>query len=364
MALITKFSRSGRSKTTVHLLFTCIGRRVELIRAFRKAGDALGLRLEIHGADASLFSPAIHRVDRVHVVPPIASGNYIDALAEIVRRKKINLLIPLIDSDLPAIAAARGRFGDLGCLALISSPGVVQTCRDKLATFDALRQAGIDTPDTWTWDEALRRKRNRFPYYLKPRAGSAAKGNFIVRDADELRVFGRRVTEPIVQEFVEGTEYTLDVYTGLDGRPRCVVPRKRLEVRTGEVSKGLIVKDPAIMAVGQRVAEALDECRGVVTVQCIATPDRRIRVIEINPRFGGGAPLSIHAGADFPKWILQELLGRRPRINPTGFRDDVAMLRYDDSVFLPNASNKPRLKSSKKYSRPPRHQGAKEHGDS
>ena len=338
MALTAKSSRSGRRTKTVRLLLTCVGRRVELVRAFRRAAEKLRIELEIHGADSSCLSPAIHLVDRAYVVPPIASGKYIDALAEIVRRKRIDLLIPLIDSELPTIAGARDLFADLGCIALISSPGVIQICRDKLATFDALRQAAIDTPDTWSWEDALRRRRHRFPYYLKPRAGSAAIGNYVVRNVDQLRVFGSVVKEPIVQEFVEGSEYTLDVYTGLDGRPRCVVPRKRLEVRTGEVSKALIVKDRAIMTVGRRVAETLGECRGVVTVQCIVTSDRRIRVIEINPRFGGGAPLSIHAGADFPKWVLQELLGRRLRINPTGFRDDVAMLRYDESVFLPGAS--------------------------
>ena len=92
------------------------------------------------------------------------------------------------------------------------------------------------------------------------------------------------------------------------------------------------------MAVGRKVVEMLGECRGVITIQCIVTPRRRIRVIEINPRFGGGVPLAIHAGADFPRWILSELIGRRPRINPTGFRDDVALLRYDESVFVANAS--------------------------
>jgi carbamoyl-phosphate synthase large subunit len=109
------------------------------------------------------------------------------------------------------------------------------------------------------------------------------------------------------------------------------------------VSKALVVKDPSVMAVGRRVVEVLGECRGVVTVQCMVTVDRRIRVIEINPRFGGGAPLAIHAGADFPKWILAERIGRKPRIRPAGFRDDVAMLRYDESVFLANASKRPRL---------------------
>jgi len=325
------------------MLLTCIGRRVELLRAFRLAGKSLGIRLDVHGADATPLSPAIQLVDHPHIVPAIDSGRYIDALADIVQREKIELLIPLIDSELPAIASAMERFSAFGCRALISPESVVQVCRDKLLTYRKLTEAGIDTPATWPWVAAVEQRRHRFPYFLKPRSGSAAMGNHVVRSVDELRAFGGRVKDAIVQEFVKGTEYTLDVYVDFEGQVRCVVPRKRLEVRTGEVSKGLIVKDPAIMAVGRHVADALGECRGIITVQCMVTPQGRIRVIEINPRFGGGAPLSIHAGADFPKWILQELLGQKPRINPTGFRDDVAMLRYDESVFVQKASRELRI---------------------
>jgi len=298
----------------------------------------LGIRLEIHGADATPMSPAIQLVDHPHIVPGIDSGKYIDALVDVIQREKIDLLVPLIDSELPAIASAAERFSALGCRALISSESVVEVCRDKLLTYRKLTEAGIDTPATWLWMAVVDQKRHRFPYYLKPRSGSAGVGNYVIRTLDELQALGPLVKGAIVQEFVEGAEYTLDVYVDFEGRVQCVVPRKRLEVRTGEVSKGLIVKNPAIMAVGRRVAEALGECRGVITVQCFVTPQGRIRVIEINPRFGGGAPLSIHAGADFPKWILQELLGQNPRINPTGFRDDVAMLRYDESVFVQKAS--------------------------
>jgi carbamoyl-phosphate synthase large subunit len=327
-----------KTRKRLRMLFTCIGRRVELLRAFRRAADELGISLEVHGADVSRLSPAIHHVDKPHIVPPVSDTTYVDSLIDLVRRAGITLLVPLIDPELPVLSGAVERFARAGCCALVSSPSVIRTCRDKIATFCALRREGIDTPDTWTWREASERKRHRFPYFLKPLTGSAAMGNYVVRNREELRTFGRLVRDPIVQEFVDGTEHTLDVYTGFDGKPRCVVPRKRLEVRTGEVSKGLIVKDPAIMAAGRRVAEMLGECRGVITVQCIVTPERRIRVIEINPRFGGGIPLAIHAGADFPKWILSELIGIKPRINPTGFRDDVAMLRFDDSVFVGNAS--------------------------
>ncbi len=321
----------------IRILFTCAGRRIELIRAFEKAGKALNVKLEIHGADASRLSPALQIVKHAHIVPAIATGRYIEAILRLVRRENIDLLIPLLDSELPDIAQAREQFAKLGCTALISSPQVVQTCRDKMATFRALQAAGIDTPQTWPWIAMVDQKQHSFPYYLKPRHGSAAKGNFIIRDLDELRVLGCRVPDAIVQEFIDGDEYTLDVYTGMDGVTRCVVPRRRLEVRTGEVSKGIVDKNREIMAVGKRVAKILGECRGVITVQLIVTPQRQTRVIEINPRFGGGVPLAIHAGADFPKWILQEFLGRRPRISPTGFRDGIAMLRFDDSVFVSGA---------------------------
>lgn len=334
---------TGSPKRRLRILLTCIGRRVELLRAFRRAGETLAVRLEVHGADATPLAPAIRLVDRPHLVPTIGSGRYIDALAKLVREEKIDLLIPLIDWGLPDVASAAQRFAGLGCRALISSLAVVEVCSDKWLTYRKLTEAGIDTPATWPWVAAVEEKRHRFPYFLKPRRGSAAMGNYVVRTVDELRAFGARVKDAIVQEFVEGAEHTLDVYTGFDGRCRCVVPRKRLEVRSGEVTKALIVKDPAIMAVGRRVVELLGECRGVITVQCIVTPQGRIRVIEINPRFGGGVPLSIHAGADFPKWILQELLGQTPRINPTGFRDDVAMLRYDESVFVQKASKELRI---------------------
>jgi carbamoyl-phosphate synthase large subunit len=332
--------RRKNSATRLRLLFTCVGRRIELLNAFRRAAAELGLRLEIHGADASAMSPGFHRVDKAHLVPTIASGQYVNALLELVRKEKIGLLIPLIDTELPAIAAAVERFTEIGCRAVISSSEVVQICADKLETHRILSENGIDTPQTWTWQELLRipESEHRFPYFMKPRAGSAAKGNYLVRNLEELRTFGRLVDDPIVQEFVDGVEHTLDVYAGFDGVPRCVVPRRRLEVRTGEVSKSLVVKNAALIAVGLRVAEVLGECRGVVTVQCMKTPRERIRVIEINPRFGGGAPLAIHAGADFPKWILQEHLGRKPRIAGLGFRDDVAMLRYDESVFVHRAS--------------------------
>ncbi len=325
---------AGKGRRSVRLFFTCAGRRIELITAFIRAARSLGLRPEIHAADTEPHFAAACVADRAHQVPPTRAAGYIPALLRTVRRHKIDILIPLIDMELVKLADARDEFVRLGCAALISSPSVVRTCRDKLLTYRFLTGHGIDTPTTWTPQEALSRRRHRFPYFLKPRQGSASRGSFVIRNRADLNALVPRVPDPIIQEFIPGFEHTLDVYAGFDGRPRCVVPRQRIEVRGGEVTKARTVKHPEIMKMGARVVEALGDCVGSITIQLILMPGGRIRVIEINPRFGGGVPLAIHAGADFPKWLLSEWLGRHLRIRLDQFRDDQLMLRYHQSFFL------------------------------
>jgi carbamoyl-phosphate synthase large subunit len=69
-------------------------------------------------------------------------------------------------------------------------------------------------------------------------------------------------------------------------------------------------------------------------LQLFLTNDNKVKFIEINPRFGGGVPLAIKAGANFPKWILQELMGKKPKIRFDGFKDRLIMLRYDGEVWM------------------------------
>ncbi len=328
----------GKGRRQVRILFTCAGRRVELIQAFLRAGRPLGLSVMAQAADTEPYFAAGCLVGKSHLVPPIASPSYIPKLLSIVRREKIDLLVPLLDIELVKLADARDIFAKAGCRVLISSPQVVHTCRDKLTTFAFLTQHGIDTPATWPAKTMLKKARHKFPYFLKPQKGSASKGNFILRNKTDLLALVPHVPEAIVQEYVEGVEYTLDVYSGFDGKPRCVVPRRRLEVRGGEVTRAITCRHDGIMQTGLRVVEALHDCVGVITIQLIMTPGGRIRVIEINPRFGGGVPLAIKAGADFPKWLLMEWMGRKPRIRLDHFRPNLMMLRYYQAFFVTDAA--------------------------
>jgi carbamoyl-phosphate synthase large subunit len=119
---------------------------------------------------------------------------------------------------------------------------------------------------------------------------------------------------------------------------RCVVPRKRIEIRAGEVSKSQIIKNENIMYQAAEVVTKLGAGPGVITLQLFLTDDGRVKFIEINPRFGGGVPLSIKAGANFPKWILREILGEKVNIRFNGFKDKLIMTRYDAEVWIDHSS--------------------------
>ena len=315
------------------ILISCLGRRVELVQAFKQAGRRLGVPLVVYGTDVTKLAPAMHHLDKPMLVPPIRSRDFVNAMLRLVRRERIRLIVPTIDTELGKLSAAREDFARLGCTVLVPPASVVRICGDKLASYEFLSAHGIETPKTFSADKLPPVGQRRFPCLLKARFGSAAKGVHKVNDAGELRFYRQRVRQPIVQEYLRGSEFTQDVYCGLDGRVRCVVPRQRLEVRGGEVQKARIVKDPRLIETCAKVVELLGDCIGVITVQCMVSGRGRVSVIEINPRFGGGAPLAIAAGADFPRWLLAELLGRTVRIGQNSYRDGLYMLRYDQSVF-------------------------------
>jgi carbamoyl-phosphate synthase large subunit len=318
-------------------MFTCVGRRVALVESFRRAARRRRQPLRIIGADTSELSPAWQLCDQSTLVKPTDDPGYLRQLLALVRQYQIDLLIPTVDLDLGILASHKQQFSKWGCRVLVSDPDVVGICQDKRNTCRFLNRHGFDTPVTLSVKRMLAATPQHalgWPCFVKPWDGYASRYTALARNRDDLRFHARHFPRAICQEWIEGIEYTCDVYVDFSGTVRCVVPRQRLEVRAGEVSKARISKDARIMAVVKEVVTALGAGPGVITVQLIRTPDDRLVIIEINPRFGGGVPLSIEAGANFPGWLLAEQLGCKPRITMDGFQDGLTMLRYDSEVWV------------------------------
>lgn len=313
----------------INILFTSVGRRVSLVQTFRDALVQLDWRGRLITADVVAHAPAARVSDGHVAVPRVTNPEYISQLLELCKQESIHLVVPLIDPELPILARYRSIFEDAGVSLLVSSAAVTELCFDKRKTGQFFRSIGIDTPTELGLGYA-----GDFPVFLKPAMGSGGAGARIVRTQSELEYLAHSTDNPIVQEYVSGTEYTVDVLVDLKGRACSVVPRERLETRAGEVSKGITRKLTDVMEASIFVAESLPGAFGPITLQCFQTSDNRISFIEINPRFGGGYPLSHAAGASFPTWIMQWVKGEYPQIAIDDWEENLLMLRYDDAFFV------------------------------
>jgi carbamoyl-phosphate synthase large subunit len=313
------------------VLFTSAGRRVELLRAFRRAYRALGLKGKILATDIQPLAPTFQVADSSFVVPRLDDPAYIPALLEIARKERVALVFPLIDPDIPVLARHKRDFEECGANVMTPSADGVETARDKWKTYRMYRALGIPAARSWLPEEA-RAIQMEFPLFIKPRKGSAGQGAYRVENERQLEFFLTYVDDPIVQEYLPGPEITSDVVCSAGGEVWAVVSRQRIEIRAGEVAKGVTVWDERI---ARRCAEAARgiQAAGPITVQCILREGEPF-FTEINARFGGGCPLGFAAGVNSPKWYLAEAAGLPVRIPSLGsYRQGLYMTRYDDSFF-------------------------------
>ncbi len=317
---------TSRSPT---LLFLNAGRRVELLRAFREALGRLDLRGRLLASDIQGHAPALYEADHGCLLPRSGAAGFLPALSDLCAREKVDLVVPLIDPDLPVLAEHRQALETTGTKVLISPENTISICHDKQATGAFLAKNGFPAPRILAARDVTKAD---FPLLVKPRDGSAGAHVFKAADRDQLAFFLDYVPNAMIQEFVTGPEYTVDVFCDWSSRPLVAVPRERIRVRAGEVSVGRVTRDAVTEELAMAVASALG-ARGPLNVQMIGGKDGP-RVIEINPRFGGGCRLSMAAGAPLAEWTLLMALDREPGERAAALRDGLTMMRYDQSLFL------------------------------
>jgi carbamoyl-phosphate synthase large subunit len=316
----------------INILFTSVGRRVELLRAFRRAYSVLGLEGIIVGVDLDTLAPALQIVHKGYIVPPVGSEDYVSTLEAICRREKIDVVLPLIDPDIPVLSRARPVLEATGARVGVVSPAAAAVTADKWLTSQFFQNLGLTTPQSWLPEEMWEADVT-YPLFIKPRAGSAGKYAFRVENRRQLEFFLDYVAEPIIQECIDGPEITSDVLCDLEGTLLGVVSRRRIEVRSGEVAKGVTIRHQPVIDACARIARELPAV-GPITVQCLMLGDVPC-FTEINARFGGGVPLGIAAGFDVPLLLLSRCAGipiAAPRLGE--YETGLHITRCDESFFL------------------------------
>jgi carbamoyl-phosphate synthase large subunit len=317
----------------MNILITAASRRVPLIQAFSQALKRLGLRGRVVTTDMNGLSPGLYFGSKHYIVPLTTDPQYIPIIKSICFRERIHLLIPTIDDELPLFGRHTEAFLATGIRVAVSSEQTNLICNDKYASAGFFRTHGIPFARTWL-PEQLEYAQIQYPLFLKPRNGRGSVGAFPIANERELRFFLEYVPGPIVQEYLGGKEYTVDLLADFSGKVISVVPRERMVVRSGVTDRGQTVNDPEMIQLAINAARALD-IRGPANIQ-MKMDGGNATIFEVNPRFSGGIPLTIAAGADFPLWLIEMCRGRRLRPCIGKFTDGLIMACYESAIFLPD----------------------------
>lgn len=318
-----------------NVLLLSAGRRVELAQAFAAEIQSRDLKSKLLATDLRPeLSAACQVVDIAIKAPRVTDPDYIDFLLQACKAHHVGLVIPTIDTELLLLAQHRDAFAAEGVHLVISDESLVRQCRDKRLTSVLFERLAIDTP------KLFERHAIRFPCFAKPYDGSCSIGAAVVGDASMLSDAMLTDEKMMFMELVDSShqEFTVDVYYDRYGRLICLVPRERVEVRGGEISKGVTRRGHVYDYLLPRLKE-LEGARGCITLQLFSNAiTKRFAALEINPRFGGGYPLSYSAAANYPGWLIDEYLLDRPVSFFDGWESDLMMLRYDAKVLVHGAA--------------------------
>lgn len=313
-----------------NILITSAGKRVELLFEFRKALEDIGGKVIAVDLNPTM-SPACRLADIAFPMPRVNDLKYAETLLKVCRDNDVRLVIPTIDTELMVLSKQRERFREEGIEVMISDEDFIACCRDKRKTMALFDHLGIRNP------EPRDKYGVHFPMFAKPYDGSLSTNIHVIRSAEDLTEEILNDPKLLFMEYIDKKlykEFTVDMYYGADHHVKSIVPRERIEVRSGEVNKGASRKNYLVPYLKERMEYMSGVC-GCICIQLFyREKDNDVIGIEINPRYGGGYPLSYYSGADFPAMMIKEYLNGENIKYSDDWRDNTIMLRYDSQVIF------------------------------
>lgn len=300
---------------------------INTIKSLRMAG----FNGKIVATDSSSLSAGFFMADVNEVIPEADDYKFVEKLFNIVRSHKVAVIMPSSGFDIYPYSENQKELAEMGAIAIVSDREKLEICRDKMLTFQILSQKF-----TLPFTTADSNKIGSFPVLAKPRFGKGSKGIVKIDDESDLRYILSKRDDLVFQEYLPGTEYTIDVLSDLEGKPLMAVPRIRMQTKAGISTKGRILRDFTLEAECMQIAKHIG-IKGPCCMQMKESNDGELKLIEVNPRMGGGTIFTTLAGANFPALLLDLIEGREISIPSIS---EITVVRYFEEFVLTHEKEK------------------------
>jgi carbamoyl-phosphate synthase large subunit len=323
----------GLNDEAINVLITAASRRVALARNFRlalkeKKGNVITV-------DYDMNSPALFFSHRHYKVPLVSDPAYLETIENIVKKENIRLIIPTIDQELMLWAEHKDYFKKLGVHVSVSPPESIGICNDKWETFLFFKKHQLPFPGTYL--PGMITYKMHYPLFIKPRTGRGSVQSYKIRNKRDLDFFMDYVPDPLVQDYLQGKEFTVDAFYSNSGKLISCIPRYRLVIRAGVSDRGRTFKNKKLLSWIKKIGKKM-RFEGAVNIQGKIFKEE-IKFFEINPRFSGGIQLTTAAGVNFSELIIKELRGETLVPQLEEYTCNLTMTSYEDSLFLDSRGN-------------------------
>ena len=294
---------------------------ISTIKALRMGGFAG----RIVATDADPLSAGLYLADAFRVVPKAEDPEFYPVVERLIAEEQIRVILPTSGFDIFEFARHKRELEALGAVVGMSDLDAMLTCANKWE-FYLKTNGAFPVPDT---SRDLRSWR-RFPCFVKPVFGKGSRDVHRCESRAALEFYASRSGDALVQEYLPGEEYTVDVLSDLSGAPRLAVPRVRLQTRDGVSYKGRVVRDAEMERLCLEIARHL-QLKGPTCMQLRRDAEGRPQFIEVNPRIGGGSIFTALAGVNIPMLLLELISGIE--LSPPAARE-IVVLRYYEEIVL------------------------------
>lgn len=316
--------------------------------------------------ESSLYGRSGEHPDAAYLMPYPGAGA--DALLErldMIRKKEnLGFVIPCLDSEIENFMTIYPMLQERGVECILPTKSSFDA-RSKSNLFDFCRRINIPSPaaktakDPWSVEKCA--EVIGYPVYVKGRLYQAHLANSREKLAeaycDIVKVWGWPV---IIQEVIVGEEYDVTgVGDGKGGIIKSCAIRKLLRTSNGKGFAGIVVDDPELDRMAQRIIDEL-KWNGPFELEFLKAPGKPHALFEINPRFPAWIDFPSQIGCNLPALLFERLLKQKPTpmeacatgqmfirhsVDLVGdFADFAEMASNGERIFTPNTAQLEKMK--------------------
>ncbi len=213
-----------------------------VLRSLKKADSSL------HLIGTTIYEDSVAQgfSDIFEQAPLTTDAGYLDWLLKIIRKHRVDLLIPGIEADMYKWVNYIPEIERENALVLLNNIELILLCKDKWMFYEHLRY--LDLPYTIlttinsNFDELV--KNLGLPFLLKPRRGFGSKGIVIIPDENLYLKYAQDVGPVLIAQQIVGNvqeEYTTSAFCDGHGGYYCYMTLKRRLSKDGFTEKAEVV---------------------------------------------------------------------------------------------------------------------------